>query len=358
MKLIQAERDIYICKALFIMSKHFDHIILRMPNWIGDAVMATPLVKDLRAKFSHAEITLMCQGVVGQLFQNDPNVNEILSFKKTSGWIHGHHADIIAPLRYGGYDLGILATNSLSSAWWFWRGGVETRVGFSSRCRKYLLSVALPFPKERETMHQVDVYKQLLLPVGIPCSSTKMYLHLSDEEKLQAKVFLANYSVKVGTDTIVGINPGAAYGSAKCWLPERFRDLVKKLTEEKGVKVLFFGDRSQQPLIRSITDGFGEDVVNLAGKTSLRQLMALLGSINLLVTNDSGPMHIASALGIPLVALFGSTNPVKTGPYNGGVVLHKKVSCSPCYKRVCPIDFSCMKQISTEEVFAACMKEL
>jgi heptosyltransferase-2 len=340
------------------MSKNFHHIIIRMPNWIGDAVMATPLIKDLRRHFPQAEIALMCQGAIGQLFQKDPQIDEILSFQKSNGWLRGQHSNIICPLRYGGYDLGILTTNSLSSAWWFWRGEVQNKIGFSKGLRRLFLDMPLPFPQDKETIHQVDLYKKLLTPLGILPSETKMYLHVTEEETTETKTFLRNYGVNVGEEKIIGINPGAAYGSAKCWLPERFRKLAEMLREHLGAKVIFLGDGSQKALVNTIVSGLDKGVVNLAGKTTLRQLMALINSIDLLVANDSGPMHMASALGKPLVALFGSTNYIRSGPYNGGTVLYKAVPCSPCHKRVCPIDFPCMKGISVEDVYTACIKEL
>lgn len=333
------------------------NIIVRMPNWLGDLVMATPILHDIRKKWPNAHITAMCQSNVGLLLKHDPNINEIYSYKKPNGWIHRkQHLDIIEKLQLGKYDLGILLTNSFSSAWWFWRGKVANRVGFATNLRSLLLNKAVPFPAQKETQHLVLTYKALLEPMGIPISSTPPCLHVSQEEKAAAHALLATQGISIGKHFIVGINPGAAYGSAKCWLPERFREVTKKLLEDPRIAIIYFGDPNGAPLVNEICNGINGRIINLAGKTSIRELLALIESCNVMLTNDSGPMHIASALNVPLLALFGSTSDVKTGPYSGGTVIHKRVECSPCYKRVCPIDFRCMKRIESDEVYQALLR--
>jgi len=335
------------------------NIVVRMPNWLGDLVMATPILADLRTKWPDARITAMCQSNVAHLLQHDPNIDEVYSFRRPSGWIHrSQHLEIIEELQRGAYDLGILLTNSFSSAWWFWRGKVQNRIGFAGNARSFLLNKSLPFPKKQAKQHQVVTYKQLLLPLGIPISSTKPALYVAPDEKAAALELLAKLHIDPSQQNVIGINPGAAYGSAKCWLPERFRAVATKLLQDPKNVILFFGDGTGTPLVNSICTDMPERVVNLAGKTSLRELMALIQSCKVLLTNDSGPMHIASALGTPLVALFGSTNDIATGPYNGGTIINKRVECSPCYKRVCPIDFRCMKRIEVDEVYNAIEKQL
>ncbi|MCB1149512.1 MAG: glycosyltransferase family 9 protein, partial [Chlamydiia bacterium] len=157
---------------------------------------------------------------------------------------------------------------------------------------------------------------------------------------------------------VIGINPGAAYGSAKCWLPERFVEVSRLFLEDPDTYLIYFGDSATAPLVQGICSELPERVVNLAGKTSLRELMTLIELCDVFLTNDSGPMHISSALGKPLVALFGSTSDVRTGPFCNATVIHKRVSCSPCYQRVCPIDFRCMKEISAEDVYKAVVEKL
>jgi len=326
------------------------NIIVRMPNWLGDLVMATPVLADIRARWPEANITAMCQAGVAPLLAQDPHIDELYAFHKPSGWLHRQpRRNIIKALRDGQYDLGILLTNSLSSAWWFWRGQVKRRVGFAAQMRSPLLSDAVPFPANKETQHLVITYKKLLKGLGVPLSDHPPHLYLSEQEKENTAKFLRKYGI-TDKHILVGVNPGAAYGSAKCWLPTRFRQVTQRLLENPLVRVVYFGDNSGAPLVREICTGLSDRVVNLAGKTSIRELMSLIQACNVMLTNDSGPMHMAAALGTPLVALFGSTNDVATGPYNHGRVIHKHVPCSPCYKRECPIDFKCMTAIEVEEV--------
>lgn len=330
-----------------------------MPNWLGDLVMATPVLADLRAHWPDVPITAMAQSNVAPLLKNNPHINEIYSFKKPSGWVHRSQPwDIISEIKKGKYDLGILLTNSFSSAWWFWWGGVENRIGYTGHNRSWLLTRAIPFPKMREKQHLVTTYKQLLEPLGIALSSTSPQLFISEEEQKEVEELLTNLKVDPTKHRIIGINPGAAYGSAKCWLPERFKELAERLLQDPNNAILFFGDTTGLPLVNEICKNLPERVINLAGRTSLRELIALIKKCKVFVTNDSGPMHIASALGVPLIALFGSTSDVTTGPYGGGTVIHKHVACSPCYLRECPIDFKCMKQITVEEVYASILKKL
>lgn len=327
------------------------NIIIRMPNWLGDLVMATPILEDVKTQWPSAKITAMCQSNVAGMLKENPYINEIFSFKKPNGWLpRDKDRDILTTLRHGNYDLGILLTNSFSSALWFWRGNVNYRVGYTGHFRSLLLSNAVSYPKNIESQHLVITYKMLLEHLGVPLSETKPTLYVSEKERKAAQDLLASHGIAFG-DIVVGINPGAAFGSAKCWLPDRFRAVTQKLMEFPHVKVVYFGDQAGLSLVNDICAEMPDRVVNLAAKTNLRELIALIQLCNVFLTNDSGPMHIAAALGTPLLALFGSTSDVKTGPYLNGKVIHKRVECSPCYKRECPIDFRCMRSITSNEVF-------
>lgn len=329
-----------------------------MPNWLGDLVMATPLLVDIRKYYSNSRITAMCQSNVAPLLEKDKNIDEILSFKKPNGWMHGQHRDIINPLRYGNFDLGILTTNSFSSAWWFWLGNVKNRIGYSSNLRRPLLNNAVSFPSDKDLQHQVLIYKMLLVPLGIPASDTPLNLIVDRSELESAENTLKKHDAIPGKHTIVGINPGAAFGSAKCWLPERFAHVTKRLLENPNVRIVYFGDHNGVPLVNEICKDMPKQVINLAGKTNIRELMALIAKCSVMLSNDSGPMHIAAALKTPLVALFGSTCDKRTGPYQHGTVIHKHTSCSPCYQRTCPIDFRCMTRIEVDEVCDKILNEI
>lgn len=328
------------------------NIVVKMPNWLGDCVMATPILHDLKKHFKEAKISVFCLPSIGKLLQDDPHIHSIITYERLSGWIHSaEHPEVISKLKMGDFDLGILLTNSFSSAWWFFRGKVRRRIGFATHFRSLLLTDKVSLPKNLEDEHLVTTYKRLLQPLGIPISPTKPTLYLNEEDKRFANDFFALHKIQK-TDIVIGINPGAAYGSAKCYPKERFQEVTKKLIQNPRICVLYFGDNQGVDLVNSICYQMPSSVINLAGKTDLRQLMSLIQRCSLFLTNDSGPMHIAASFGIPLVALFGSTNPIKTGPYGGGSVINKKVPCSPCYKRTCPLpDFPCMNEITSKEVY-------
>lgn len=334
----------------------FKNIIVRMPNWIGDLVMATPVLTDLRKAYPEAYITAMCRAPVCDLLKEDPEIDELFCFSKTGSFSRRNDKkNTIEKLKQGQYDLGILLTHSLSSAWWFWQGNVKVRLGYDCNGRRLLLSQAVALPNDIERQHLVMTYKMLLQPLGIPISHTSPRLFLSDKEVNEARTLLRQHGVTKDS-LLIGINPGATYGSAKCWLPERFREVTERLLLDPDIYVVYFGDQPTTEIVKEICRGLPPRVINLAGLTSLRELAALISVCNVLLTNDSGPMHIADALGTPIVALFGSTSEIVTGPYRTGKVIHKHVECSPCYQRTCPIDFRCMKRIQADEVYQEILK--
>lgn len=334
------------------------NIIVRMPNWVGDVIMATPVLIDLRRVYPEATITAMCRSPMGELLEEFPYIDEIFSFSKTSRLVRrDEKRNIIEKLRSGNYDLGIILPNSFSSAWWFWQGKVHYRIGYRSSGRSLLLTHPVDFPEDLQKQHLITTYKNLLGVLGIAPSTTVPKLFLKDAELEQARILLSRHGVKPH-HRIVGINPGAAYGSAKCWLPERFREVTTRLLQDKDVFVVYFGDLITANLVKEICQGLSPRVINMAGLTSIRELASLISLCDVLLTNDSGPMHIAGAFNTPVVALFGSTSPVATGPWHKSRIIQKPVACSPCYRRVCPIDFRCMKQIEVDEVMGALLQFL
>ena len=340
--------------------KHIEpkNIIIRMPNWIGDFVMATPILSDVRKAFPKASITAMCRIGVCHLLEKDPDINEIFCFSKASGFNRrDSHRDLIEKIRRGKYDLGILLTNSFSSSWWFYRGSVTYRIGYRGNFRGFLLTHLFDPPSQLRKQHLSKTYKMLLSVLGIPVSKTAPRLYLTNQEIQGAKELLKQQGMQE-SDILIGINPAAAYGTAKCWLPDRFVEVAHKLLQNQKIHLVFFGDQESVPLIKSICRTLPARVINLAGLTSLRELASLISLCRVFLSNDSGPMHIADALGVPVVALFGSTNEIVTGPFSKARVIHKHVACSPCYKRTCPIDFRCMKAIEVEEVYQQVLQAL
>lgn len=326
------------------------NIVVRMPNWLGDAVMASPVLQLLKQEFPDAKLTLYGTKASLALFEHDPFVDDFLTLdKKKSGQLK------IQDLKDRKFDCGVLLTNSFSSAWLFFRAKIATRLGFSKDMRALFLTHSLPYPKDKSKMHHIQLYQELLKRVGINKESNPK-LYLSDAEKKWATNFLSEHKIKPDS-LLIGINPSAAFGSSKCWLEDRFRELSIELLKHSSTHLLFFGDSSAKEKNERICLGL-KSSINLAGETSIRQLMALTQKCDLFLTNDSGPMHIACAIETPVVALFGSTSPEATGPYGRGVYLRKKVSCSPCYKRECPIDFRCMKAIKVQDVHLTIQNQL
>ena len=327
------------------------NIVIRMPNWIGDAVMATPIIREVRCHWKNAKITIMAPKSICSLFQKDPFVDDFFLFDKK-----GPHKEQLFDLKNKKFDFAFILTNSFSSAWLFYRAKIPCRMGYSKDLRKWLLSDSLPYPKDKTKEHMIQTYYRLLKNVGIQTESAPK-LYLSDQEKKCANTFLDKCEI-FSDHILVGINPSAAFGSSKCWLEDRYRTVAKKLLENSNIILFFFGDTTNEEKVRRISNDLGPRAFNLAGTTTLRQLMALLNRCDLFLTNDSGPMHMACALNTRVLALFGSTSPEATGPYHSSRVIRKKVMCSPCFKRECPIDFRCMKAITVEEVYQTVLDEL
>lgn len=327
-------------------------ICVRMPNWLGDAVMGTPVLEDIKHAFPQSSLTVLCHGAIKLLLDASPHIDNFIVFPADKKRESAEKNRIYSELQKGQFDTGILLTRSFSSAWWFWKGNIKRRIGFKDHLRSLLLTDALTVPPNEEYEHAVFTYKKLLAPLGIGLSASKPKLYFRPEELEAAKKTLESYNIHPH-NLLIGINPGAAFGSAKCWPKERFKELTARLLMHPEVRVIYFGDGVSKPLVDEITNPFGDKVANVAGKTSLRSFTSLLSLCNCLITNDSGPMHVAAALETPLVAIFGLTNEIKTGPYGGGTIIHKHTLCSPCYKRKCPIDFRCMTSITTEDVFSS-----
>lgn len=313
--------------------------------------MATPVLDDLRRQFPQAEITAMCLSPISDLLKMDPAVDDIFCFTRRHD-----PKNIVEKLRAGHFDLGILLTNSFSSAWWFRLAHIPHRLGYRGHWRSLLLTDCIK--KQKMSLHQVEFYKQILRPLGISTSPSVPRLYVSKQEELDAMEILYQKGYRANA-RLIGINPKAAFGAAKCWPLDRFRELTQRLLQDPNAFIVFFGDLLSVQDVQTICSGFPDRVINLSGHTNLRELVCLIKNCHVLVTNDSGPMHIAAALRTPVVALFGSTDDSATGPWNQKeAIINKHVCCSPCFRRSCPYDFQCMKQIGVEEVIRKTMERV
>ena len=335
-------------------------ILVRSTNWVGDAVMTIPALEALRARFPQAEIVLLGKPWVSELFRYHPAVDRQIDYDPA-----GEHrgakgfARMVSQLRAEQFDAAVLLPNSFHSAWMVWLARIPLRIGYARDGRGLLLHDAIEPPPPAAYGHQVNYYLQLLFRAGLisrPQPVDELHLFVSESEKNWAIKKMATLGLS-GPRFIVGMSPGAAFGPAKRWLPERFGELADRLIGALNANVLIFGSAAEEELAEQIAGEMRHTPVVLAGETSLRQLLALTTRCRLMITNDSGPMHLAAALGVPLVSIFGSTDERATGPVGARVrIVKHAVECNPCGRRVCPVDFRCMGRISVEEVFRATLE--
>ncbi len=330
-------------------------LLLRAANWVGDAVMMTPAVCSLRKCFPKAEIFVLAKPWVVPVFEGLPYVDHILVYDKA-----GRHQGIFGfirlarDLRAFRFDAAILFQNAFEAAFIAALSGIPVRIGYPTDGRGILLTHRSPLLTRCRKVHQVEYYLGILKGVGIPDTNRELCLSIGEKETKKAQRLLNRFGIRK-TDTLVGINPGAAYGPAKQWPPDRFAAVGDRIQEVCGVKILIFGGPADRALGLRIRQSMRYPAVNLAGETDLSEAMALIRECRLFITNDSGLMHVASALKVPLVAIFGSTDPEATGPWGyRGRILKSKISCSPCLEPECPLGHSqCMTRITTNAVFEA-----
>jgi len=333
-----------------------EKILIRSTNWIGDAIMTTPAVRTIRENFPGAEITMLAQPWMADVFSASPHVDKIIHFDKK-----GEHKGLAGLFRLGRilrkkrFDMAILLQNAFEAAFIAKIAGIPVRAGYKRDGRSPLLSHGVRIRDEIRKKHQVHYYQALLADLGLTCGADELFLQLSDVEMQYARDFAG----KLGEAMLIGINPGAAFGPAKCWPAERYGEAARRIHEENGAHFVVFGTAADRVTIDTIC-GFGKDfIVGLAGKTTLAQAMALIAVCDAFVTNDSGLMHVGAAAKTPLVAIFGSTDAVATGPFSEqAVVLQKDLSCRPCLKKDCPADFKCMLDITVDDVVDAVNRQL
>jgi heptosyltransferase-2 len=319
-------------------------LLVRVPNWVGDAIMGQPVLAGLRRFFPLAGITVLAARRVAPLFSSQPGVTEIIHYPGGRGkW------KVLWELR-GRFDLALALPNSLESALGLWLVGVPYRVGYNTDARRPLLNLAVSGRQKLGGLHTVFYFLGLLQALGAVTTFTPPTLYLADQEVVNAAQLLTEADVP-GDGPWVGLSPGATYGPAKRWPPERFAALGAALQREAGARLVLLGGPEERPVADLVQDYLNEPVLDLVGRTDLRQALGVLSQLRLLITNDSGLMHAAAALGVPLVALFGSTDPVATGPFTPkGTVLRHPLPCSPCLKRTCDQDYPCLTAIGVDEV--------
>ncbi len=339
------------------MPDNIKKILIRGVNWIGDAVLTTPAIKAVHEAFPDAYIGLLVKPRVADIFKENPNINEIILYDEKFNSIPGK-LKLAGMLRARGFNSAILLQNAFDAALITWLSGIPERIGYRRDWRRFLLTKAVPVKKDILKQHQVYYYLNLLKEsLNIEAKDTEPFIYLNKEEINEAKILLKRSLNPTGEAPLIGINPGAAYGSAKRWMPERFAELISRIINELNGKVVIFGSRSEAEIAKSLISHLSipaSNLLNMAGKTSLRQLSALISECDVMISNDSGPMHIASALLVPVVAVFGSTDMAITGPFGEGhKTISKNIPCSPCLERECPEGHvKCMTDITTDDIFS------
>jgi heptosyltransferase-2 len=332
-------------------------ILIRGVNWIGDAVLTIPAIHAVRRSHPGARISLLVRPWVSDIFKGDPSIDEIILYDDSFKGLGGKFR-LARTLRQKGFDTAILLQNAFDAALITWLARIPERIGYKRDMRGPLLTNAVPVKNDGPKRHQVHYYLDLIRSAGIKAEHKDPYIFLSDEERDRARHLMQ----RGPSGPVVGINPGATYGSAKRWPEERFADLIKRCIAEMDARVVIFGGPSEVEIadeilkkLSSINPELSSRILPMAGKTGIRELASLISECDAFVTNDSGPMHIASALYVPTLAIFGSTDSVATGPLGDGhKVINSDLPCSPCLERECPEGhLRCMTEITSEKAFSA-----
>ena len=390
-------------------------ILVRGVNWLGDAVMTTPALLRLREHFPQALIALLTPEKLRGLWLHHPAVDEVITFtpddrlmgiakkiqimmwpetagKATVAESARRAAEAIKPLQRGGFDLALILPNSPRSALEIWLARIPRRVGYARPWRNFFLTTAVPSRSDAVHMRKrtVSEIKSLTSP-GATNEASRFtfhdsahqiydYLHLvatlgANPEPLPTQLVVTPGEIKAAAQKfsltsqftnnrpIFGLNPGAEYGPAKRWPAERFIAAAREIQKRTNCLWLILGGKADVLLANEIASAITTEktkATSLAGQTSLRELCAVIKQCRVLLTNDTGPMHIATALGTPVVVPFGSTSPELTGPVLSPGTRHQLIKsdapCSPCFLRECPIDFRCMNGITVERVVEAVLK--
>jgi heptosyltransferase II len=333
-------------------------ILVRATNWVGDAIMALPALRAVRERFADAQIAVVARPYVADIYRDQQICDRLVAYDP-----NGQHAGftgrerLARELRAQKFDVGLLLQNAFDAAWLAWRAGIPQRIGYARDGRSVLLTKAVPVPKAGEIPeHEQFYYLELLRRVGWVDAlngESSISLKLSSESKVRAcERLLAAGS---GSNALrVAIGAGASYGSAKCWLPERFAAVADRLIEEFGADVILFGTVAEKAVSSAIAAAMRGRPIDVTGTTAIADLPALLSQCQLFLGNDSGAMHVAAAVGLPVVAVFGPTDPFGTAPVTPRcTIVHEKPYCSPCFLRKCPTDHRCMTKITADAVEAA-----
>ena len=338
--LARYKRGVYLPPGISAHNLKSFRILIRSSNWLGDAVMSVPAVRAIKNGRPDARVTVAAPVSIAAMWKLVPEVDTIIPLPNDS------LLPVISLLkRQRNFDAAILFPNSLRVALESWLSGIPRRVGYRGHWRRLLLNQNVREPRKP----------------GPPEHHSLRFLRISREcgaETPNAQPLPQTSNLKPQTSKL-GLCPGAEYGPAKRWLQERFAEVAAKVSAQSSAQWILFGTKNDMAIGDQIATAIGHHCVNRIGRTTLDQLIDELRECRLVLTNDTGTMHLAALLGVPVVAIFGSTEPRLTGPLGDGhIILQHHVECSPCFLRECPIDFRCMKAVRSEEVADAVLSIL
>jgi len=338
-------------------------ILIRVPNWVGDAVMALPALKELRRIFPNAHITLAARAWVAGLFEGEDVADELIPLREGRGRIRSASNFIsdVLRLRQERFDLAVLLQNAFGAAMLARLSGIKMIAGYPTDRRSALLDLSLPFEPDHKTRHQVRFYLQIASELEraltgksrVEIESAQPALHVSGSGRERAWSTLSEAGVSRAAP-ILALSPGATNSRAKRWLPERFAAVADRLADQNGVQTIIVGATGDLEVADKVARLMRSRAIVLAGRTSIADLKALLACCSLVVSNDTGTAHVAGALRIPTLVIFGPTEHFATRPLSDlATVVRHDVECSPCMLRECPIDHRCMTRIEVDDVYRA-----
>jgi heptosyltransferase II len=347
--LAQYKRGVYLPPGFSPRDLKPFRILIRSSNWLGDAVMSVPAVRAIKNGRADARVTIAAPAKIAPMWKLIPEVDAIIPLPDGS---------LVQVVRLLGermiFDVAILFPNSLRVALESWLSGIPRRVSYRGHWRSWLVNQIVPVPRKPGPPEH---HSLRFLRVAHECGAAALN---AQRPTLNIRIQSGNQLSTINHQPLrIGLCPGAEYGPAKRWLPERFAEAAAKISAQSSAQWILFGTKNDAAIGQQIAAAMGDHCINRIGKTTLDQLVNELRQCRLLLTNDTGTMHLAALLGVPVVAIFGSTEPRLTGPLgNGHIVLRHHVECSPCFLRECPIDFRCMKAVTAEEVADAALSML
>jgi heptosyltransferase-2 len=330
---------------------------------VGDAIMALPALQAVRRSFPEAHIAILALPYVADIYRGQGIVDELIGYDRNEAYsgIRGRER-LAAALTAQKFDSALLLQNAFDAAWIVWRAGIPERIGYDRDGRGLLLTKAIAVPKAGEIpVHETYYYLELLRRVGwingLPKVS-EISLRVPEEDATKAEQKLRSFGAREGV-TRIAVGIGASYGSAKCWPPEQFARALNQLRKERDAEIILFGTPSEKEVASAIQAGLDQPALDSSGKTEIAELPALLSRCSAFLGNDSGAMHVAAAVGLPVVAVFGPTDPYGTAPVTPRcTIVQERPYCSPCFLRRCPTDHRCMKAIQPERVTAGLLQAL